>query len=118
MNTTGKRTRPVDLFPPLPADHPLFKRGFVIGMQRSGNSLTSGATPPPAPKPSAKPAELSQEPPNQEPPEEPMSDEQLEKLAEEAKAFLERKRRQQRSSKSKAAPTPANRSAPGADPKS
>ena len=53
-----------------------------------------------------------------DPPEEPMLDEQVEKLAEEAKAFLERKRRQQRSSKSKAAPTPANRSAPGADPKS
>jgi hypothetical protein len=52
-----------------------------------------------------------------DPPEEPMSDEQLEKLAEEAKAFLERKRRQQRSSKSKAAPKPANRSAPAGDPK-
>ena len=53
-----------------------------------------------------------------DPPEEPMSDEQLEKLAEGAKAFLERKRRQQqRLSKSKAPLRPANRSAPDGDPK-
>ena len=102
QSTTGRRTRPVDLFPPTPADHPIFKRGFVIGTTRSADFSTSGAPPPAAPKPSAKPTELSQEPSNQEPPEEPMPDEQLEKLAEEAKAFLERKRRQQRSSKSKA----------------
>ena len=105
QSTTGRRTRVVDLFPPAPADHPLFKRGFVIGMQRSGNSSTTGATPPSGPKPSAKPAVPSQEEP-------------MEKLAEEAKAFLERKRRQQRSNKLKAAPTPANRSARDGDPKS
>ena len=98
QSTTGRRTRVVDLFPPAPADHPIFKRGFVIGTTRSADFSTSGAPPPAAPKPSAKPTELSQEPSNQEPPEEPMPDEQLEKLAEEAKAFLERKRRQQRSS--------------------
>ena len=104
MNRTGKPTRVVDLFPPAPADHPIFKRGFVIGTTRSADFSRTGATPPSGPEPSAKPAVPSQEEP-------------MEKLAEEAKAFLERKRRQQRSNKLKAAPTPANRSAPGADPK-
>ena len=51
--TTGRRTRPVDLFPPLRADHPLFKRGFVIGMQRSG------ATPPAPAPPKAHPPDTS-----------------------------------------------------------
>jgi hypothetical protein len=45
-STTGKPG-----YPPLPADHPLFKRGFVIGMTRSVDFSTSGT--PPAAAPSA-----------------------------------------------------------------
>jgi hypothetical protein len=48
QSTTGKRTRVVDLFPPLPADDPIFKRGFVIGMRKA-------APAPPKPQPPEKP---------------------------------------------------------------
>jgi hypothetical protein len=54
---TMARTRPSDLFPPLPADHPLFKRGFVIGMKRLGDFSTSGETPPP-PSPEETPSPM------------------------------------------------------------
>jgi len=39
---------PHERWPPTPADHPIFKRGFVIGMKRTGSSSTPGATPRPA----------------------------------------------------------------------
>ena len=37
---TGK-PNPWDRIPDLPADHPLFKRGFVIGMRRAANLPTT-----------------------------------------------------------------------------
>jgi hypothetical protein len=44
-NIIGKPSPAGPRWPPLPADHPLFKRGFVFGVRRSTPS--SGATPTP-----------------------------------------------------------------------
>jgi hypothetical protein len=56
QSTTGKQS-PWDRIPDLPADHPLFKRGFVIGMRRSG-----GSAPQPDETPSPDPGEPEDSP--------------------------------------------------------
>jgi hypothetical protein len=40
-STRGK-PNPWDSIPQMPADHPLFKRGFVIGIKRLADFSTSG----------------------------------------------------------------------------
>jgi hypothetical protein len=42
-STTGKKTWIDGDWPMLSPDHPLFTRGFVIGMRRSGSSSATGA---------------------------------------------------------------------------
>jgi hypothetical protein len=59
-STTGSLIEREKSLPTLPADHPLFSRGFMIGMQRSGSSSTPGqtqkpASPPPAQEPEEEP---------------------------------------------------------------
>ena len=52
-STTGSLIEREKSLPRLPADHPLFKRGFVVGMQRSGSYSTTGQTPKPGSPPPA-----------------------------------------------------------------
>ena len=61
QSTTGKRN-PWDQIPDLPADHPLFKRGYVIGMRRSGSSSTPGATPNAPPPEKGSPLPTQEDP--------------------------------------------------------
>jgi hypothetical protein len=70
--TTGEEIPPHLTSPRLPADHPLFKRGFMIGIRRggatqlpgsagrSGSSLPNGATPPTSQPQRAMPSEEPQ----------------------------------------------------------